>query len=162
MRSGFFAWPSRRYVCPGYTLRGVKVDCGVEFENASGNTESSKARAEKTRARRFAKFFEFYDAYVADAIKRLVPYFSVEKQKWVIGWISYMPIRLAFASTVHKSQGLTLDRLQIDARSRFFGSPGMAYVALSRCRTPENIRIVANVADFAKRVQTAVECLRWV
>jgi|SRR5579863_807733 len=69
----------------------------------SGNeSEIAKALVEKTRARRFARFFEFYDAYVADAIKRRVPFYSVDKQKWVVGWIEYMPLRLAYASTVHK------------------------------------------------------------
>lgn len=117
---------------------------------------------ERLRAKHFARFFEIYDAYVADATKRHLPYWSVSKMRWVVGWISYMPIRLAYASTIHKTQGLTLDRIQIDARNRFAGNPGSMYVALSRCRTPENIRIVASVADFARRVQTAKECLRWV
>ena len=75
-----------------------------------------KETMDKIYRRWFAQFFSQYDAYVDDAMKRRVPYYSIEKQRWVIGWIQYMPIRLAWASTVHKAQGLTLDNVQIDAR----------------------------------------------
>ncbi|MCF0203219.1 MAG: AAA family ATPase [Bacteroidaceae bacterium] len=47
------------------------------------------------------------------------------------------PLRLAWAITIHKSQGLTFDRCVIDAIRSF--SPGQVYVALSRCRTLEGI-----------------------
>jgi hypothetical protein len=155
-----------------YLPRDIEQQYKADIEETDGEADgergladlgaSKKQTADKARARRFAKFFEFYDTYVADAIRRRVPFWSVDKQKWVVGWIEYLPMRLAYASTIHKSQGLTLDKLQIDARSRFAGNPGMIYVALSRCRTPENIRVVANVGDFARRIQTAKECLRWV
>ncbi|HLK14236.1 MAG TPA: DEAD/DEAH box helicase [Fimbriimonadaceae bacterium] len=44
------------------------------------------------------------------------------------------PVRLAWATTIHKAQGLTLDRAHIEVGRGFF-SHGQAYVALSRCRT---------------------------
>ena len=112
--------------------------------------------------RMYARFFDLYNSYVKAAIDARIPYYSHEKSRWVVGWISYLPIRLAWASTTHKAQGLTMEKVQIDARNRFMGSPAMAYVALSRCRTPQNIRIVSSPADFARRIQTAKECLRWV
>jgi hypothetical protein len=51
------------------------------------------------------------------------------------------PIRLAFASTVHKSQGRTLSRVVVDLRSNFF-TPGQLYVALSRTRRAQDILIL--------------------
>lgn len=47
------------------------------------------------------------------------------------------PIRLAWAITIHKSQGLTFDRAIIDARNSF--AHGQTYVALSRCKTLEGM-----------------------
>ncbi|HHB79899.1 MAG TPA: helicase [Saprospiraceae bacterium] len=53
------------------------------------------------------------------------------------GSFSQIPLRLAWAITIHKSQGLTFDRAVIDAESSF--AHGQTYVALSRCKTLEGI-----------------------
>ncbi len=69
----------------------------------------------------------------------------------IAGTLHYMPLRLAYSSTVHKSQGLTLDKVQIDFRDKFFSNPGSMYVALSRCRTPEGLRLVGSEEMMIKR-----------
>ena len=49
------------------------------------------------------------------------------------GWVRQFPLRLAWASTIHKAQGLSLDSALIDARAT--REPGQTYVALSRVRS---------------------------
>ena len=72
----------------------------------------------------------------------------------VLGSFQQYPIRLAWAVTIHKSQGLTFDRLIIDAGKSF--ASGQVYVALSRCRTLEGIvlksKITPNVIFADRRV----------
>ena len=51
-----------------------------------------------------------------------------------------IPLRLAWAITVHKSQGMTLDAARIDLRRAFV--EGMGYVALSRVRRLDNLSLV--------------------
>ncbi|MBN1664264.1 MAG: AAA family ATPase [Deltaproteobacteria bacterium] len=56
----------------------------------------------------------------------------------VVGSFTQYPVRLAFAVTIHKSQGKTFDRAVIDVGRGTFAH-GQMYVALSRCRTLEGI-----------------------
>ena len=90
------------------------------------------------------------------------PKWDIRSRKWIVGGITYFPLRLAYATTVHKSQGLSLDNVQIDAYNHFLGSPAMAYVALSRARTPEGLRIVGDPDTFARKVKCHPEVLRWL
>ncbi|MBQ5993007.1 MAG: helix-turn-helix domain-containing protein [Bacteroidales bacterium] len=54
-----------------------------------------------------------------------------------IGSFTQIPLRLAWAVTIHKSQGLTFDKLVVDARQAF--AHGQVYVALSRCTSLEGL-----------------------
>lgn len=65
----------------------------------------------------------------------------------VLGSFEQYPIRLAWAVTIHKSQGLTFDRVIIDA-GRSFAS-GQVYVALSRCRTLNGIVLKSEISQNA-------------
>ena len=62
---------------------------------------------------------------------------SKEITETVAGSFTQYPLRLAWAITVHKSQGLSFDRAIIDIAQSFAG--GQAYVALSRLRTAEGL-----------------------
>jgi len=55
--------------------------------------------------------------------------------------VTNFPITLAYAATIHKAQGMTLDRLMVNLNALW--EPGQAYVALSRVIDPANLRIEA-------------------
>ena len=61
----------------------------------------------------------------------------------VLGSFEQFPVKLAWAVTIHKSQGLTFDNVIIDAGKSF--TAGQVYVALSRCRTLEGIVLKSKI-----------------
>lgn len=80
----------------------------------------------------------------------------------VIGSVSYLPIRAAWASTCHKSQGLSLSSVQINLRDPFWRTGGMVYVGLSRARTAEGLRMVGNVQGFRSRAVVDPRVVPWL
>ncbi|MCZ4694621.1 helicase [Ancylomarina euxinus] len=85
-----------------------------------------------------------------------------EIEEEVIGNFKQFPLKLAWAITIHKSQGLTFEKAIIDAASAF--AHGQVYVALSRCKSlegmvlktrinPQGIICDSSVASFNKAMQ---------
>jgi ATP-dependent DNA helicase PIF1 len=88
--------------------------------------------------------------------------YDEEKELWHHGGVLYYPLRLAYASTIHKSQGLSLDRVQIDFRGGFCAAPAMTYISVSRCRSPQGLRLVGTPDLLAKRCNIDPEIVPWL
>jgi len=88
---------------------------------------------------------------------------SGEITRETLGSFTQFPLRLAWATTIHKSQGKTFDKAVIDLGRGAFAA-GQSYVALSRCRTMDGITLKrpirrsdlimdARILDFSKMIK---------
>ncbi|HEY9044514.1 MAG TPA: AAA family ATPase [Ohtaekwangia sp.] len=71
-----------------------------------------------------------------------------------LGQFSQYPIRLAWAITIHKSQGLTFRKVMVDAAQSF--SAGQVYVALSRCTSLEGLALKSPITPRSIRTDERI------
>ncbi len=77
-----------------------------------------------------------------------------EIEEKVIGTFEQYPIKLAWAITIHKSQGLTFDKVIINSNRAF--ASGQVYVAMSRCKTLEGIVITSEFNPNSVRLDNTL------
>lgn len=116
----------------------------IEFENEEGVKEDPILKIELDNGEiiRLARATFEQRKFVYDPEKESI-------KDSVSSTFEQYPLKLAYAITIHKSQGLTFDRLIIDLGKGAF-SHGQVYVALSRCRTLEGITLTQplNASDL--------------
>ncbi len=78
-----------------------------------------------------------------------------EIEEHVLGSFTQYPLKLAWAITIHKSQGLTFERAIIDAQAAF--AHGQVYVALSRCKSFEGIVLRSRIDATSVKTDPVVQ-----
>ncbi|OGT44184.1 MAG: hypothetical protein A3F13_06180 [Gammaproteobacteria bacterium RIFCSPHIGHO2_12_FULL_40_19] len=91
--------------------------------------------------------------YTGDIIVADAEEWKYEENGIVRATLMQVPLRLAWAITIHKSQGMTLDAAEIDLGDAF--EPGMGYVALSRVRSLSGLKLM-NLNDMALTVHPKI------
>ncbi|MFH1173382.1 MAG: PIF1 family DEAD/DEAH box helicase [bacterium] len=97
----------------------------------------------------FEDYYPIIETVRGDVITAEPGNWIIEENGEIRAMISQVPLRLAWAITVHKSQGMSLDAAEIDLSQAF--SLGMGYVALSRVRTLEGIKLLG-INEMALKV----------
>jgi len=129
----------------GAQVMFIKNDTSFEKNYFNGKIGTITSLAEKEILVHFPeenKTVEV-DLYTWENIKYTVNPDTKEIEETVVGTFSHYPLKLAWAITVHKSQGLTFDNAALDV-SRVF-APGQAYVALSRLRSLKGLILLSPI-----------------
>jgi len=79
-----------------------------------------------------------------------------EIEEEIIGKFKQYPLKLAWAITIHKSQGLTFEKAIIDAKAAF--AHGQIYVALSRCKTIKGMVLSSPISSRGIKTDEAIMC----
>lgn len=135
-----FPVPYELHLCPGARVMWVKNDSLGRWVNGTlGRVLECRRDHALVVPDQGENPYEVYPAEWDRYAYQVCPKTGVLGRR-LIGRYVHLPLVLAWAATVHKTQGLTLDRAHVDLGTGAF-SPGQAYVALSRCRTEQGLTL---------------------
>ena len=119
----------------------LKLKIGAEVMCIKNNFEEGYVNGSRGKIVGFNKEtgYPIVDLYNGRRVTLKPELWAIEEDGKIKASVSQIPLRLAWAITIHKSQGMSLDNAEIDLRSTF--GYGMGYVALSRVRTLAGISL---------------------
>ncbi len=130
----------KRGYCLAPQRLGVKVGAVVMFVKNNFNKGFVNGTLGKVTGFDGESGFPVVETFAGDEIVASPEEWVIEDGKEIIASVKQVPLRLAWAITVHKSQGMSLDAAVIDLRKTF--EYGMGYVALSRVRSLKGMELV--------------------
>jgi hypothetical protein len=128
----------------------VKNDISREKRYYNGKIGKIDGHFARHDLRKMPRRYEDIDVMPAEwsNVKYTLNEQTKEVKEEILGTFKQYPLKLAWAITIHKSQGLTFERAIIDAQAAF--AHGQVYVALSRCKSFEGIVLRSKIAFFQR------------
>ncbi len=136
--------------CLAPQLLGLKVGATVMFVKNNFNKGFVNGTLGKVTDFDNESGWPLVETFDGNVIEASPEQWTVEDGKEIIASVRQVPLRLAWAITVHKSQGMSLDAAEMDLRKTF--EFGMGYVALSRVRSLAGIHL-AGFNEMALRIK---------
>ncbi len=134
--SGAVEQLAKRILAPGH----LELKVGAEVMFVANDPSKAFANGSRGRVTRFEQGRVVVELADGKREINVLPYvWQHTEDDEVVAEISQLPLRLAWAITIHKSQGMSIDAAEIDLSRTF--APGMGYVALSRLRSLDGLYI---------------------
>ena len=121
------------------SLEGFKTE-----ENNFSSITSSEDEIFKVKREEWNKIKYVYDEY------------NDEMEEEIVSSFKQFPLKLGWAVTIHKAQGLTLESCSIDLGNGAFAT-GQTYVALSRCKTLNSVNLYQELKERDALVDSAIK-----
>jgi ATP-dependent DNA helicase PIF1 len=137
-------------------LEQLKLKIGAEVMFIKNDTSARYVNGTRSVVVGFDKSEEGWPIVRTYDNKTIMAYpeeWKYEDNGVVSATLTQVPLRLAWAITIHKSQGMTLDTAEIDLGDAF--EPGMGYVALSRVRSLNGLKLM-NLNEMALKVHPKI------